>query len=315
MSSACGTLRRRFTALALGAVLTLLLATQFAFAHATPVRFAPAQDAVLNAAPMEVSIETASPMAEVAKGNSIVVHNAAGATIDTTDATIDAPRTRMSVHLPHDLVPGAYTAHWSTVSEADGEPDSGSWTFTYDPAAAPRAGAQPTSPPSRDAGANIALVAPADGATVNGPSVTLEITLTNVALVEIGESGDESTDAVPGHLHVMVDGRQLGMLSHADGITVTDLADGAHTIVVELVAPSHASYDPPITAMARFTVAGSDAEGSPRLDTAAQAAASATDGSGSGPGALVVGAGVLGAFVAIAVAVIVGGRLAASRRR
>ena len=38
------------------------------------------------------------------------------------------------------------------VSEADGEPDSGSWTFTYDPAAAPRAGAQPTSPPSRDAG-------------------------------------------------------------------------------------------------------------------------------------------------------------------
>ena len=33
------------------------------------------------------------------------------------------------------------------------------------------------------------------------------------------------------------------------------------------------------------------------------------------PGALVVGAGVLGAFVSIAVAVIVGGRLAASRRR
>ncbi|MGE0229683.1 MAG: copper resistance protein CopC [Dehalococcoidia bacterium] len=315
MSSVSGALRLRFPALAVGAVLTLLLATQVAFAHATPVRFVPAQDAVLNTAPMEVSIDTASPMAEVASGNNIVVHNAAGATINTTDASIDAARTRMSVHLPHDLAPGVYTAHWSTVSESDGEPDSGSWSFTYDPAAAPRPGVQPTSPPSRSATAGIALTAPADGATVNGPSVTLEIDLTNVALVEMGESADEAAGAVPGHLHVMVDGRQLGMLSHAEGITITELADGAHTVMVELVAPSHASYDPPITATARFTVAGSDAEGSPRLDTAAQAAASDADGSGSGSRGLIIGAGALAAFAAIAVAAIVGGRLAASRRR
>lgn len=316
--------RPRVAASLIGAAIAALLLVQVAFAHATPTKLSPADGAVLNAAPTEVSIDTGSAMADRPTGNNIVVRDASGAAVTATNATVDANRTHMHLALPGGLKTGVYTAQWSTVSGDDGEPASGSWTFTYDPTKAVTAGTQPAAPSSSGAAASLRLTSPVEGATVTGSSLSLALQTTNVTLVPMDTPAPASVTGVAGHLHVMVDGRQLGMVETTSGLTITNLENGAHTVMVELVSTSHASFAPPIITSARLTVTGSSATGPARLQVGATpTATTAAGGTAVTPTAPKTGSGgildsgrttsvVALALGALAVA-IVGRRLLASR--
>lgn len=121
----------------LAAAAAALVAVTLVFAHAEPVRVSPGDGAVLNEAPIEIVFEMSQEMARQEGQNDIDVFDAAGNEVTTIAAVIDnANRTMLTVSLPSNLAPGAYTVEWKTLSAEDGDPDSGSTTFTYDPSAA-----------------------------------------------------------------------------------------------------------------------------------------------------------------------------------
>lgn len=125
----------------LSAAAVALLFVAIAFAHAEPIRVSPGDGAVLNSPPPEIIFEMSQEMARQEGQNDIDVFDAAGNEVTTIAAVIDnANRKRLSVALPSGLEPGEYTVKWKTLSSEDGDPDSGSTTFTYDPAAAPDPG-------------------------------------------------------------------------------------------------------------------------------------------------------------------------------
>lgn len=128
--------------LAVPAALALALAiVSPAFAHAEPVKAKPGDGAVLNERPTEVVLQMSQELAREAGANDIDVIDAAGTEVTAVAAVIDnADRKRLSVALPSDLAPGTYTVSWKTLSSEDGDPASGSTTFTFDPSAAPDAG-------------------------------------------------------------------------------------------------------------------------------------------------------------------------------
>lgn len=107
------------------------------FAHAEPARVSPGDGAVLNEPPLEVVFEMTQEMARQEGQNDIDVFDANGNEVTTIAAVIDnANRKVLSVPLPSALQPGEYTVEWKTLSAEDGDPDSGSTSFTFDPAAA-----------------------------------------------------------------------------------------------------------------------------------------------------------------------------------
>lgn len=111
------------------------------FAHAEPTRVSPGDGAVLNEPPLEIVFEMSQEMARQEGQNDIDVFDADGNEVTTVSAVIDnANRKILSVALPSNLAPGEYTVEWKTLSSEDGDPDSGSTSFTVDPAAAPDPG-------------------------------------------------------------------------------------------------------------------------------------------------------------------------------
>lgn len=128
--------------LALPAALFIALAVvALAAAHAEPVKVRPGDGAVLNERPAEVALDMSQEMAREAGANDIDVFDADGNEVTAVAAVIDnANRSRLTVPLPADLLPGRYTVKWKTLSSEDGDPASGTVSFTYDPAAAPAAG-------------------------------------------------------------------------------------------------------------------------------------------------------------------------------
>ncbi len=124
---------------AVAAILTVALAA----AHAEPTRVSPGDGAVLTEPPVEVVFEMSQEMARQAGQNDIDVFDAIGNEVTTIAAVIDnANRKVLSVSLPANLAPGEYTVQWKTLSSEDGDPDSGSTTFTFDPGGVPDPGRQ-----------------------------------------------------------------------------------------------------------------------------------------------------------------------------
>lgn len=110
-------------------------------AHAEPVKVKPGDGAVLNERPTGIAFEMSQEMAREAGANDIDVFDADGNEVTAVAAVIDnANRTRLTVPLPADLLPGVYTVQWKTLSSDDGDPANGSIAFTYDPSATPADG-------------------------------------------------------------------------------------------------------------------------------------------------------------------------------
>lgn len=126
------TLAGALIALVLGA---LVGPVDAAAAHDELISTQPAADAVLSTAPTSVGLEFS---ADVLAISPTVVLAGPGGEVPLEAPSVDG--TRVSVPVPADLAPGAYTVIWRVVS-ADGHPAQGTFAFSL---AAPVAAATPT---------------------------------------------------------------------------------------------------------------------------------------------------------------------------
>jgi copper resistance protein C len=112
-----------------------------AFAHAEPTTVSPGDGAVLSTPPTQITMDTAEKMTTNAGDNTLIVVDASGKTVTTAAAVVDpATQSTLTVAVPAGLAVGTYTVKWATVSGADGDAASGSWSFTYDPSKTPTPG-------------------------------------------------------------------------------------------------------------------------------------------------------------------------------
>lgn len=144
------------------------------FAHAGPTSVSPGSGAVLNTPPTQVAMDTAEPMALVAGDNDLVVTGPSGV-VSQNPATINSSQSHISVQLQPNLATGTYTVAWHTVSGADGDAASGTWSFVYDPskpasAGSPEPPAAAPATPAATAPAATAVASPARGATTVAPA-------------------------------------------------------------------------------------------------------------------------------------------------
>jgi LPXTG-motif cell wall-anchored protein len=116
----------------------------------------------------------------------------------------------------------------------------------------------------------IRITAPANGATVAGPDVTVAIAVTGTTLVP----ATEATRLEDLHVHYMLDVDAAPYLSGVTPVpmgnpnivhtaalsnTFTGVAPGAHRVTVVLGYSSHAAFQPPVAPTVSFQVAGAGA--------------------------------------------------------
>ncbi len=112
-----------------------------ALAHARPVRMTPGDGAVLNSPPPAIEIETSQDMDRIDGANELTVLDRDGNEVAVGPAVLDLQGRRiLSAQVPEALGPGVYTVRWRTLSAEDNEEDEGTFEFTIDPDASPRAG-------------------------------------------------------------------------------------------------------------------------------------------------------------------------------
>ncbi len=121
---------RRIALVALAASAAIAATAIVASAHAQYVSSTPAKGEVLDASPSQVSIVFTQEVQKISGTYGISVRDAAGNEHTSAPASLDdADRTRMSVPLQADLPPGRYVVSWTNVSDADGDPAEGAFSF------------------------------------------------------------------------------------------------------------------------------------------------------------------------------------------
>jgi hypothetical protein len=112
--------------------------------------------------------------------------------------------------------------------------------------------------PVAAADVQVAVSAPANGATLAGPNVTvnfqvsgLNVVTTNVPLTEAGaRPGANHTGE--GHVHFMLDTQPLVVWDHTGPYTFQNVPPGEHQLMVEAVQNDHGGFDPPVAQTIRF---------------------------------------------------------------
>jgi copper transport protein len=139
---------KMLTLLKLGAGLLTLFAVVSAVkdvaAHAVPESANPPIDGVVNTAPSRVEVIFTEEI--VPQGMTLEVFSLEGPKVDQGDVEADLndpERRRVSIGLDPGIAPGRYIVQWTSVSAIDDDEVSGSFGFTYDPAATPVASPDP----------------------------------------------------------------------------------------------------------------------------------------------------------------------------
>lgn len=114
----------------LAVVATALAMPSVASAHANFKSSAPAKGEVVTASPSQVEIIFTQDVQKVAGSYDIQVERDRGSSVTAGPAVIDeSNRARMTVPLKPDLTPGRYVVHWNNVSDEDGDPNQGAFSF------------------------------------------------------------------------------------------------------------------------------------------------------------------------------------------
>jgi hypothetical protein len=119
----------------------------------------------------------------------------------------------------------------------------------------PRALLGPTLPsgPRPSTAASLAIVAPADGSTVDGDELTVVLGLTGGRIVEDASTTDT---ADTGHVHISIDGTMLSMTYGLEqSLPIGDLSAGTHELEAEFVAADHGPFEPRVWATSTFVKA------------------------------------------------------------
>lgn len=106
------------------------LAAAPVLAHARYKSSTPGKGEVLAASPARVEITFTQQIQKVSGAYSIEVARDRGAAVTTGPAVLDeTDRSKLSVPLQADLQPGRYVVNWKNVSDADGDPAEGAFSF------------------------------------------------------------------------------------------------------------------------------------------------------------------------------------------
>ncbi len=107
-------------------------------------------------------------------------------------------------------------------------------------------------------GPTLSVSAPQNGAVINGNTVTINFTTSNIKLVPttipIAEAGKhpEANHQGEGHVHFVLDLQPLVVWEKADPYTFTNVPAGDHQLMVEVVQNDHSSFSPPVMQQIRF---------------------------------------------------------------
>lgn len=131
---------RFFSAIGLAAlalvVMTIALGPDRALAHADYKSSTPAKGERLTAAPTTVTITFTQEIQKIAGTYDITVNKDRGPSVTAGPAVVDdADRTVLSVPLQPGLADGRYVVRWKNLSDADGDPKEGAFSFylNYEP--------------------------------------------------------------------------------------------------------------------------------------------------------------------------------------
>lgn len=240
-------------------------AARVAGAHAHVDRSEPAAGSTVGTAPIRVRVWFSESVDGADSGLSVL--DATGTAVDRHDSARDgADEKLVAVSLPADLPEGVYTVRWRAFTGDDDARTSGEFQFGVGeavPAPAPA-----TSVPWSGVDAGVHIGEPADGALVQGPDVPLAIDVRGITLIAMGSQDAPAPGTLGGHLHVSADGTMIGMVPTGTGLVLRNLTNGPHEITVDVAAPDHLPYDPPIEARSRIMVTGSAATGAVTLEVA-----------------------------------------------
>lgn len=106
-------------------------------------------------------------------------------------------------------------------------------------------------PAGGEAAGSFEITSPAAGASVEGPSVTLQVEVANLLLQTPG-GGNQPNQ---GHLHLYLDGGSDYDVVY-EATHALALAPGEHTLRVELRNNDHSPLSPPVAQEVSFTVTG-----------------------------------------------------------
>jgi methionine-rich copper-binding protein CopC len=110
-------------------------------AHAVLTHADPAPNAILTSAPTKITLTFAEEMKPA--DSDIIVYDVHGAKVSTGQAAVPASDLKtMSVNMAGNDSE-VYVVVWHNVSADDGDPDSGSYSFTVSTTGTPSAGQQP----------------------------------------------------------------------------------------------------------------------------------------------------------------------------
>ncbi len=115
---------------AVAVMVAVALHAATASAHARPKSSTPAKGEVLAASPPRVDIYFTQAVQKIAGTYGIEVERDRGGSVAAGTAVIDeGDRTHMSVALQPGLKPGRYVVRWRNVSDDDGDPAEGAFSF------------------------------------------------------------------------------------------------------------------------------------------------------------------------------------------
>jgi methionine-rich copper-binding protein CopC len=113
-----------------------IVATEHAEAHARYASSTPARGEILATGPEEVEITFTQEIQRIEGKYGIEVTKDRGPSVAAGPAVVnDDDRTKMSVPLQPDLADGRYVVRWNNVSDEDGDPAEGAFSFyiNYEP--------------------------------------------------------------------------------------------------------------------------------------------------------------------------------------
>jgi len=114
-------------------LLVLLTGGRDALAHARYEDSTPAKGAVLQDPPSQVEITFSQDIQRISGSYGVDVNRDRGASVTAGPAVVDDDdRSVMSVPLQPALEPGRYVVNWKNVSDDDGDPAEGAFSFYYD---------------------------------------------------------------------------------------------------------------------------------------------------------------------------------------
>lgn len=112
--------------------------------------------------------------------------------------------------------------------------------------------------PASAAGPELTVVAPKEGAVIEGDSVTISFTTSDIKIVPttvpVAEAGKHPDANRPGegHLHFVLDLQPLVVWESGDPYTFANVPPGEHQLMVELVQNDHSPLSPRVMQQIRF---------------------------------------------------------------